>query len=597
MNSSGKNSRRIADMAVVAVIYLISITGAYLFIRNGLVSNSGLPSSRQGFTAILLALTPLVSLTVFIVSIARFFKQFRLKQWGTRLKLKLIILFSVLTILTTAPPAIFLGSLTFRAIDMTSANVVRDALNEGVDMAMAYFAERDSTLGRFANNELPASLARHQLNAQKALSELSAKEPGIVALELILNGSTLAFSGDENARIVNAGYKLAESGFLGRFARGGMSWGRYFLKNAAKTAQGIPVSAILAMEYPAALETAALKISSAREVLGDSAETARSFRFYMLFASLTFVLPLIALSLLFALQATDFIIAPLRAMENAIFRVRTGDRRARLLAKKGDETGALVERFNAMLDQIERSRGDALRNEKIGVWRDIARKLAHELRNPLTPIKLSAERVLRRFTANPQNVGDILQKSMVAIIQETSNMETLLSEFHEFARLPEPQKDWVTLADLVNETVHLYSASYPSMTFSTSAIPPDMVVRVDRGYLKQALGNLVTNAADATENKGTVEFRSDLVKTAESSYCRLYIRDNGPGIPADIAEKIFSPYFTTKARGTGLGLAVVEHVVTSHGGRIRLESTEGAGTVFIIDLPADEAIQPGKALS
>jgi nitrogen fixation/metabolism regulation signal transduction histidine kinase len=291
--------------------------------------------------------------------------------------------------------------------------------------------------------------------------------------------------------------------------------------------------------------------------------------------------------MLFAIGAADRLLNPVAALSEAITRVGSGARRAPFLSKPGDEAGDLIEAFNAVLERLERSRGDELRNEKIEAWRDIARKLAHELRNPLTPIRLSAERVLRRWKSDPETVGDILEKSMVAIVQEAANMESLLTEFRDFARLPEPQKDWMGLKQTIDEAVHLYSASWPSLTIDCDDIDPGLVLKADRGYLKQALGNLISNAADATEGRGKVWIRADLVKTVESRYCRIQVRDDGSGIPADVRDKVFSPYFTTKPGGTGLGLAIVEHIVAAHGGGIHFDSGEGVGTVFYIDLPAE----------
>jgi signal transduction histidine kinase len=128
-----------------------------------------------------------------------------------------------------------------------------------------------------------------------------------------------------------------------------------------------------------------------------------------------------------------------------------------------------------------------------------------------------------------------------------------------------------------------------------TGIPSDMSIKADRGHIKQILANLLANAAEATAGSGQVRISGELVKTADSRYCRLSVRDDGSGVPPAIRDKVFSPYFSTKPEGTGLGLAIVEHIVAAHGGRIHLESTEGLGTVFYIDIPDDD--QPGKDTS
>jgi nitrogen fixation/metabolism regulation signal transduction histidine kinase len=346
---------------------------------------------------------------------------------------------------------------------------------------------------------------------------------------------------------------------------------------------------MVAMRFDERVDDAAAGLSAALSTMESSGRIAGSFGLYLVFFSASLVFPLAALALLFAMGASDWLLRPVAALSDAIARVGAGARRAPFLAKPGDEAGDLVEAFNAVLENLERSRGDEVRNEKIGAWRDIARKLAHELRNPLTPIRLSAERVLKRWKADPGSLDEILEKSMVAIVQETANMESLLTEFRDFARLPEPQKEWMELKSTIDEAVHLYSASWPALSMDSGGVDEGIVLKADRGYLKQALGNLIANAADATGGSGHVWIRADLVKTAESRYCRIQVRDDGTGIPAEARDKIFSPYFTTKPGGTGLGLAIVAHIVSAHGGKVRFDSSEGAGTVFYMDIPAESS--------
>jgi nitrogen fixation/metabolism regulation signal transduction histidine kinase len=240
-----------------------------------------------------------------------------------------------------------------------------------------------------------------------------------------------------------------------------------------------------------------------------------------------------------------------------------------------------------MLGEIERSRSDELRKEKIDAWKDIAQRLAHELKNPLTPIRLTAERVLKRWKADPAQAAPIIEGSMLAIVKEVEGMDALLTDFRSFASLPEPERDWVELSGFVADAIAVYAASYPSVRFHLDELPAELTLRIDRASMKRAMGNLIINAIDAMEGAGDIEIGADLVKAADSRYCRLKIRDTGRGIPAELSEKVFMPYFTTKSAGTGLGLSIVERIISEHGGAIRFESDEGAGTTFYIDLPLD----------
>ncbi|MBU0956224.1 MAG: HAMP domain-containing protein [Spirochaetes bacterium] len=597
MIAGAKGRRRIPEIAVVSIIYLVSLISSFLFLQEAFRRSPGLPDFGSRITAILLALLPLAFLFVFFASLIRSLKQAKHNEWGSRLRLKLIVLFVSAIILSAGPPSLFMSLLTLRTMELPATAAIQEAIDGSFDLALAYYSEQDTRLETLSRLLVPQAIKQHGPDAAALLRELQQFEPAIQGVEIRSGATSLSFAGNNETRTPEPILPALDAGFLARLAAGNGSWSRFMLRTAVADGTGQSVAVIIAMRYPDILEESARTLSIARTSMGSIAGQTIGFGQYLVFFITIYIVPLFTLALLFALAAGDMLLRPINSLEQAFRRVRSGLGQIKLLAKHGDEAGLLVESFNSMLDTIERSRDDELRNEKIGIWRDIARRLAHELRNPLTPIKLSAERVLRRYRNDPTTIGEILEKSMIAIVQETSNMENLLGEFQDFARLPEAQKNWLNLAALVQETVLLYSASYPSMHFEIGTIDPTITVKADRGYLKQAFGNLLTNAADATDYRGLVEIRADLVKTADSRYCRIQLRDNGHGIPAALAEKIFSPYFTTKKHGTGLGLAVVEHVVNSHGGTIRLESSEGLGTVFYIDLPAEDppaAASPGQ---
>lgn len=587
MIAGAKGRRRIPEIAVVSIIYLISLLAAFLFVQRAFMANPGLPAFAENITGLLLVPLALVFLIVFFSGLLRTVHQLSRHEWGSKLKLKLLILFSATTLMSAVPPGVFLNMLILRIAELPGTATMQEALQSGTDLVLSYYQYRETQLRNVALDRLPNSLLSHGPDAAALLADLQKIDPAVQGLELRSGQQTLSFSGPQESRTPEPILPTMDNGFLPRLATSDGSWARFYIKNIDYGGR-TTISAIVALRYPDELETAALKLSLAHNSMQAINNHSQSLQLYLLYFVSIYVFPLLTLSLLFSLAASDLLLRPIGNLEEAFKRIRSGRKQTKILTKHGDESGLLIENFNAMLDSLERSRDDELRNEKIEVWQDIARRLAHELRNPLTPIKLSAERVLRRYRSDPDSIREILEKSMIAIVQETSNMESLLGEFQDFARLPEAQKNWLRLSELVNETVLLYSASYPAMHFETANIAPAIVVKADRGYLKQALGNLITNAADATDYRGTVQIQAELVKTAESRYCRILLRDNGHGIPQAIADKIFSPYFTTKEHGTGLGLAVVEHVVNSHGGTIRLESIEGQGTVFYIDLPADD---------
>jgi nitrogen fixation/metabolism regulation signal transduction histidine kinase len=286
---------------------------------------------------------------------------------------------------------------------------------------------------------------------------------------------------------------------------------------------------------------------------------------------------------------------PIVELTEATRRVAEGDFSIQILAKRGDELGRLIRSFNAMVQDLEKSRAALVKAEKISIWQNMAQQLAHEIKNPLTPIKLSAERVLRRWRNEPERVGEILESSMLAIIQETEGLSTLLTEFRTLSRPMEPSQSWTSLRELIAETVTPYGSSHPGITFDIEHVGEDVSVKIDRHRIAQVLTNLIINAIDAMNGKGPIEIRTDLVKKRETRYCRLSIKDTGKGISKEESSLVFTPYFTTKESGTGLGLPIVERIVNDHGGAIWFNSGEGMGTTFFIDLPLE--ISPeGKQL-
>jgi nitrogen fixation/metabolism regulation signal transduction histidine kinase len=300
-----------------------------------------------------------------------------------------------------------------------------------------------------------------------------------------------------------------------------------------------------------------------------------------------FFLPTLLMTAIIAISFTRRVTQPLVELTEATRRVAEGDFSIQILARRGDELGVLIRSFNSMVQDLEKSRAALVRSEKISIWQNMAQQLAHEIKNPLTPIKLSAERILRRWQNDPDRIGEILEDSMLAILREVEGLSILLNEFRTLSHPMEPSRAWTNFREAVEETVIPYGSSHPGIRFDTGHVEADISVRIDRHRLGQVLTNLIVNAIDAMNGSGLIEIRTDLVQKRESRYCRVSFRDTGKGISDQNGPLIFTPYFTTKENGTGLGLPIVERIVNDHGGAIWFNSAEGTGTTFFIDLPID----------
>jgi nitrogen fixation/metabolism regulation signal transduction histidine kinase len=301
-----------------------------------------------------------------------------------------------------------------------------------------------------------------------------------------------------------------------------------------------------------------------------------------------FFIPPLLMTMIIAISFTRRITSPIAELTEATRRVAEGDFSVQILSRRGDELGLLVRSFNAMVQDLEKSRAALVKAEKISIWQNMAQQLAHEIKNPLTPIKLSAERVLRRWRNDPEQVGGIIEDSMMAIIQETEGLSTLLNEFRTLSKPMEPSRSSIKFDEVIPELISPYQSSHPNVVFDIAHVAGDLVVKIEKIRFSGILTNLIINAIDAMDGRGSIEIRTDLVKKKGVRYCRISVKDSGKGISRQESEQVFTPYFTTKESGTGLGLSIVERIVSDHGGSIWFNSGEGMGTVFFVDLPAGE---------
>jgi nitrogen fixation/metabolism regulation signal transduction histidine kinase len=293
------------------------------------------------------------------------------------------------------------------------------------------------------------------------------------------------------------------------------------------------------------------------------------------------------MTVIIAISFTRRITQPIIELTEATRRVAEGDFSIQILSRRNDELGLLIRSFNAMVQDLEKSRAALVKNETISIWQNMAQQLAHEIKNPLTPIKLSAERVLRRWRNEPDSIGEVLESSMMAIIQETEGLSILLNEFRTLSKPMEQSKTWTDIQQPIEEIKNSYSSSYPDVKINIEYAGSDIQIKIEKNRLSQILTNLVINSIDAMNGKGSIEIRTDLVKKRDICYCRISVKDSGKGINKQESHLVFTPYFTTKDAGTGLGLPIIERIVTDHGGAIWYDSAEGMGTTFYIDLPAE----------
>jgi two-component system nitrogen regulation sensor histidine kinase NtrY len=272
---------------------------------------------------------------------------------------------------------------------------------------------------------------------------------------------------------------------------------------------------------------------------------------------------------------------PVEALREAALRVAAGDLSARVGTRASGEVGDLVRTFDGMTADLAHSRERAASAERVAAWREVARRLAHEVKNPLTPIAMSVETLRQALEQRRPDFEEIFREGTAAIQEEVRRLKRIVDEFSRFARLPQPEAVPVPAGELVAALLGLYPAPPPGVRLEREVDEGLPAVSVDRDQMLQVLLNLVRNATEAMPRGGTLR----LAARRQGAEVLLSVSDSGPGISPGDLPKVFEPYFTTKAGGTGLGLAIAERIVSEHGGHLEVTSSPGQGATFTVRLP------------
>jgi two-component system nitrogen regulation sensor histidine kinase NtrY len=224
-----------------------------------------------------------------------------------------------------------------------------------------------------------------------------------------------------------------------------------------------------------------------------------------------------------------------------------------------------------------------IRSQRVAAWREVARRLAHEIKNPLTPIQLCAERLRRHFSTAPPTTQALVNECTSTIVAEVESLKSLVDEFSQFARMPAPRASPTDLHGLLNDTLALYDGLFSDVRLNRRFDATLPLVRLDPEQIRRVVINLIDNAIEATDRRGTITVET--VHDPTNRMARIVIADDGPGIPPGERDKLFMPYYSTKRRGSGLGLAIVRRIVAEHGGNIEVGDNTPTGARFTIELP------------
>jgi two-component system, NtrC family, nitrogen regulation sensor histidine kinase NtrY len=266
--------------------------------------------------------------------------------------------------------------------------------------------------------------------------------------------------------------------------------------------------------------------------------------------------------------------------------VALGNWNARVEIASRDEIGELARAFNSMTLQLVEQRDHLVQAERVAAWRELARRLAHELKNPLFPLQITIENLQRAKEQAPDQFDEVFRESSETLLAELANLKKIIGRFSDFAKMPPPQLERVDVNDLVRRTMRLFEAQFhaegrPAIEAQVECAADAGFVEADPEQLSRALQNLALNAIDAMPSGGTLRIRT----ARRDGTVEIDISDTGQGLTKEECERLFTPYYTTKQHGTGLGLAIVQSVVADHKGKIAVESEPSRGTTFRIELP------------
>jgi two-component system, NtrC family, nitrogen regulation sensor histidine kinase NtrY len=288
------------------------------------------------------------------------------------------------------------------------------------------------------------------------------------------------------------------------------------------------------------------------------------------------------LAIVFSLWIAARVSRPIEEMARASEAVAAGNWDVTVQERGHDELTVLARSFNHMTAELAAQRERLVQTERVAAWRELARRLAHELKNPLFPLQLTVENLSRARQLPEPEFDEVFQESTRTLGMEIANLKKIIGRFSDFSKMPRPQLERIDAADLVERVRALYAtACGENVILQTHVADGPMPLDADPELLYRALSNLVLNAMDAMPNGGTVTISA---KPAGSAI-ELTVGDTGEGLTPEECERLFTPYYTTKEHGTGLGLAIVQSIVADHAGTIAVESHAGSGAKFIISLP------------
>jgi nitrogen fixation/metabolism regulation signal transduction histidine kinase len=302
---------------------------------------------------------------------------------------------------------------------------------------------------------------------------------------------------------------------------------------------------------------------------------------------LNFYIVIIMLTILVSVIMGNQITKPLLMLQEKFKNIKLGARNEPVHYNSRDELGGLVKEYNRAIEELARSANQLARSERESAWREMAKQIAHEINNPLTPMKLSVQHLKRAYDNKSERFDEYMEKISSSLVEQIDTLSAIASEFSNFAKMPTAHNECIDLIAQINAVLPLFAVGGNRQTFRTDFHGLESaIIFADREQISRVFINLLKNALQAIPKGRKAEIDIDVLKINHIFWIR--VKDNGTGIPEEMHEKIFRPNFTSKSSGMGVGLSIVRNIIESANGTINFKTKQDEGTMFIISLPAAE---------
>jgi len=494
---------------------------------------------------------------------------------GSRLRFRLTVSFLLVALIPIIPLSIISNNLISRSINLWFMSGIEESLIDAINVSKLLYKEYFDD----AVSEFKSRYSRYSLNELPKVLEVN--NP------VKIDGIFIYDKSDNNLQKIYADRFVKDIEFSEKnFSNIKNSWIRISFNGNSFIITPIlfeNTKILLIRKLPPQMVAYSNSISKGLQsyrtlkIMRKPIKKAMIILFYIVVT-----LPFLLLSFYLSLFISEDITTPIKELVVATEKIADNKFDYRVELESKNELKTLIDAFNDMVDELRINREIIKYSERSHAWQDIAKKLAHEIKNPLTPIKLSAERILKQYK-NEDEKKKVLEKGIRTIIDEVNNINEMVSEFSNFARLPSTKMENVNVVEMLKQLISFLSGSYKDIGFDINAPKDNILIFVDKNQIRRALLNIIYNSINAIKeaDKPNGRIEMAILLKGENNRVIIAVSDNGPGIDDEIKDKIFNPYFSKIGKGSGLGLAIVEKIVYDNKGRIWFDSKPGRTTFFM----------------